>query len=198
MDQRRARLGLHGAQAPRARRPFGAQNRIVAPKRRTFSCFTFGAFSGITTHAGMPRRARRIGERGAVIARRMRDDAAPRLGVAQREHGVGRAARLERADLLQVLALEEELRAGLRVERRGSEITGVRCTCGAMRACAARIAARSGSASGPRVRRVRHQLPAAPWMFGKNRSFHESGLTLIAPTLAMKSTYFITFCGVVV
>jgi hypothetical protein len=34
---------------------FGAQKRIVAPKRRTLSCFTFAEFSGITTHAAMPR-----------------------------------------------------------------------------------------------------------------------------------------------
>ena len=32
----------------------------------------------------------------------------------------------------------------------------------------------------------------------KKRSFHESGLVLIAPVFNMKSTYFITFCGVVV
>ena len=35
----------------------GLHNRIVAPKRRTLSCFTCGALSGMTTHAGMPRRA---------------------------------------------------------------------------------------------------------------------------------------------
>ena len=34
----------------------GAQSRIVAPRRRTFSSFTFAAFSGMTTQAGMPRR----------------------------------------------------------------------------------------------------------------------------------------------
>ena len=42
------------------------------------------------------------------------------------------------------------------------------------------------------------QLPGAPWLLGKNRSFHDSALTLIEPILYMKSTYFITFCGVVV
>jgi hypothetical protein len=61
---------------------------------------------GITTHAGIPR-ARGIGERGTVVARRMRDDATPRAALVEREHGVACAARLERADLLQVLALEE-------------------------------------------------------------------------------------------
>ena len=35
----------------------GAQKRIVAPRRRTFSCLTRGAVSGITTNAGIPRRA---------------------------------------------------------------------------------------------------------------------------------------------
>ena len=34
----------------------GAHKRTVAPKRRTFACFTAEALSGITTHAGIPRR----------------------------------------------------------------------------------------------------------------------------------------------
>ena len=46
----------------------------------------------------------------------MGGDALLRLGVGQREHRVGRAARLEGADVLQVLALEEQPRIGGGVE----------------------------------------------------------------------------------
>ena len=67
---RLARGDVRRAEADRARR-----------SRRTFSCFTFAAFSGITTHAGDAALPRRVRERRAVIAGRMRDDAAPRLGV---------------------------------------------------------------------------------------------------------------------
>ena len=57
-----------------------------------------------------------------------------RIVVRQREHRVGRAARLERADLLEVLALEEEPRARPRASSERQVSTGVRCTCGAIRA----------------------------------------------------------------
>mgnify|MGYP001301363375 CR=1 FL=1 len=35
-------------------------------------------------------------------------------------------------------------------------------------------------------------------MFGKKRSFHDAGFSLIDPILDIKSMYFITLCGVVV
>src|SRR2546430_1807364 len=54
----------------------------------------------------------------------MRHDAAARLRLGQREYGVGGAARLEGAALLEVLALEVQLRAGLRIERRAREHGG--------------------------------------------------------------------------
>ena len=43
-----------------------------------------------------------------------------------------------------------------------------------------------------------HQLPCSFCALGKYISFHESGFTLIEPTLRMKSTYFIVLFGVVV
>ena len=56
MDQRRARLGLRPRRRrPRARRRWARRSGSSRRSRRTFSCFTFGAFSGITTHAAMPR-----------------------------------------------------------------------------------------------------------------------------------------------
>jgi hypothetical protein len=51
----------------------------------------------------------------------VRGHAARRRGRGEAEHGVGRAARLESADRLEVLALEEERSAGLGVERLAGE-----------------------------------------------------------------------------
>src|SRR5207248_5793131 len=56
--------------------------------------------------------------------RGMRHDAAARLRLGQREYGVGGAARLEGAALLEVLALEVQLRTDLRIERRAREHGG--------------------------------------------------------------------------
>ena len=47
----------------------------------------------------------------------MGDDAAPRFGLGQRKDRIGRAAGLERADFLEILALEPEPRADRGVER---------------------------------------------------------------------------------
>src|SRR5256886_6528243 len=54
----------------------------------------------------------------------MRHDAAARLRLGQREYGVGGAARLESAALLEVLAREVQLRTDLRIERRAREHRG--------------------------------------------------------------------------
>src|SRR5450631_2698162 len=42
---------------------------------------------------------------------------------------------------------------------------------------------------------VPRQLPAALWMSGKNRSFHDAGFFFVEPTLFMNSAYFMVFCG---
>ena len=56
MDQRRAGLARDASQAASRAATVGAHKRTVAPKRLTFACLTAGALSGITIHAGMPRR----------------------------------------------------------------------------------------------------------------------------------------------
>jgi FAD binding domain len=45
---------------------------------------------------------------------------------------------------------------------------------------------------------VGRQLPGNPCACSKNRSFHESGIRLIRPTLCMNSTNFISLAGAVV
>ncbi len=57
MDQRRAGLRLHPAHVASRAARVGAQKRIARRGARTFACLAAGAFSGITIHAGMPRRA---------------------------------------------------------------------------------------------------------------------------------------------
>ena len=52
-----------------------------------------------------------------MVAAGLRDNAAASFLFGQREDGVGGTANLERAGLLQILALEEELRSGERVDR---------------------------------------------------------------------------------
>jgi len=63
-----------------------------------------------------PAPLRCVGKCCAMIPRRMRDDAPRRCRGVEREHGVARTARLERADALQVLALEEQRRADFGVD----------------------------------------------------------------------------------
>ena len=125
----------------------------------------------------------------------MRNDAAPgRFGI-ERKDRIACAARLERADALQMLAFEEQLRADLGIDRRARHHRRAvdvradarrrlpdRCEIG-------QIQRRGGN---------RHQLPDSLCALGKNISFHDAGFTLIEPTLYMKSTYFITLFGVVV
>ena len=64
--------------------------------------------------AGMPSRARVIGDRLRVVAGRHGDDAARALGRRQRGELVERAALLERIGDLQVLVFDEDLGAGER------------------------------------------------------------------------------------
>ena len=184
MHQRRA--GLAPAPSAHAASRAGERRRAeAAPSRRSrarSSCLTVGALSGITIHAGMPRRARRIRERRAVVARRMRDDAAraPRRRTARTRRCIAPRA-LNAPTFCRFSHLKNSARPPPRRATRQVS-TGVRCTCGAIRACAARIAARStASRRARRLAVARHRLsfPAAPWTFGKNRSFHDSGFTLI-------------------
>src|SRR5262249_10356400 len=60
---------------------------------------------------------RGTGERGRVVAGRVRGDPASSLLLGERLNGVRRAAILERADALQMLGLHEDLGADPRVER---------------------------------------------------------------------------------
>ncbi len=62
---------------------------------------------------------RSVSQGSPVVPGRMRDHAARRRRLVQAQHRVGRAARLERADLLQVLALEERLEPELLIEPPG-------------------------------------------------------------------------------
>ena len=59
---------------------------------------------------------RRARERSPMIAGRMRGDTAPRGRIIEREDCVRRAARLERADLLKIFALKEQMRAARLVQ----------------------------------------------------------------------------------
>src|SRR5438067_4637440 len=132
----------------------------------------------------------------------MGDDTSHRFIVAQRKDGIGRTARLECADLLEVLALEMKSRTHRSVER----ITGHH-----RRAADVRRDARSRGSNGEEIDgdiglgshctvdgHALRQLPRRLCALEKNRSFHDSGRTLIVPTLCMKSTYFMIFCGAVV
>ena len=175
----------------------GAQKCTCAPKPSTFATLIFGR---VVRHHDVRRDAapsRRVRERRAVVAGGVRDHAARGDVVGQREHGVAGAARLERAHLLQVLALDEEARAGRVVERPAREH---RRPVHVRRDPRVRRADRGEVRQRQRVPRIgiRHQLPGRLWTLGKKRSFHESGFTLIAPTLDMKSAYFMMLCGVCV
>jgi hypothetical protein len=143
-----------------------------------------------------------IGERRTVISRRVRDDAAFRFIRGEREHRIDRAARLERPDLLQVLALERERCARFRVEARARQHRRAVDEAGDPVARRPNRSQIRECCDGARVRcdgaRRCHQLPGRLCALGKKRSFHDSGFVLIAPAFSMKLTYFITFCGVVV
>src|SRR5690349_2232775 len=132
------------AQAASRDATFGAHNRTVAPNRSTLARFTAGAFSGITTHARMPRRRAAY----ASAAPWLPDECVttPRRAVASSSENTAlqapralnapifcRCSHLKNSDAPACSSIAVQL------------ITGVRWTNGAMRACAARIASRSGS-----------------------------------------------------
>ena len=51
----------------------------------------------------------------------MRGHATPRSRIVERKHGIGRAARLERADLLKIFTFEKQRRAARRIEPRARQ-----------------------------------------------------------------------------
>jgi hypothetical protein len=56
-----------------------------------------------------------------MIARRMRRYAALRPRIVERENSVGRAARLERADLLKIFALKKQRRTARPIQQRARD-----------------------------------------------------------------------------
>ena len=129
---------------------------------------------------------RRVGERRAVIARRMRDDAACGASASASENTALQAPRALNAPIRWKFSHLKKSVAPTSASIASHVRTGVRWMCGAMRACAARIAARSGRQRLRRQRRpaLRVSCRAARGRSGKKKSFHESGFTLIAPDLA--------------
>jgi hypothetical protein len=65
-----------------------------------------------------------------MVARRVRDHAGTQVGVGARKDGVVGPARLEGAHLLQVLALEMQVRAALLVDQRVLDHGGAQHTAG--------------------------------------------------------------------
>ena len=128
----------------------------------------------------------RIGQCRAVVAGGVRDDAG-RASASVSENTAFIAPRALNAPTFWKFSHLKKSRAPVSASSERQESTGVRCTWGAIRACAARIAARSGSAGRSSLRAPLHQLPAAAWTSGKKKgSFHELGSTLIMPVFAMK------------
>jgi hypothetical protein len=68
-----------------------------------------------------PAEFRRARERSAMISRRVRRDAAQRGHVIERKDRVCRAARLERANLLKIFALEKQRRAARIIQSRACQ-----------------------------------------------------------------------------
>ncbi len=104
-----------------------------APCARVASTFERGASSGITSVALHPSRARCDRHRLRVIAGRIRHHAARQLFAGKLRDKIRRAANLERAAGLEILALEERFDAALALKPR-EVITGVRLAMGRMRA----------------------------------------------------------------
>ena len=122
MDHRRAGLALYIGTRGLACRDIGGPE--CGSSRRSAArspASPVAALSGITTHAGMPRRAPHT----RCAAPWLPDECVttPRAAtvVGSENTALRRAARLERADVLEVLALEEQPRADLRVDRRAGE-----------------------------------------------------------------------------
>src|SRR5690606_38751213 len=124
MDQGRARLGLdarRGLLARRERRLAGDHARAVALDGEPLHGRRVARHHDVRRDAALARRPR---ERLGLVAGAVRDDAAARDGLVEPRHGVGGAAELEGADLLELLALEEERAAGEAVERRAGRDGG--------------------------------------------------------------------------
>ena len=64
------------------------------------------------------------GEGGGVVARGVRRHTVCRFGIGESEDCIGCSARFKRADLLEILALEEQLRPAKRIERGAGEHRG--------------------------------------------------------------------------
>ena len=131
----------------------GAQKRIVAPSRATLAIFTRGAFSGITTHAGMPRRRAAY----ASAAPWLPDEwvTTPRAAMSGASAKTALVApRALKAPIFCRFSHLKKSRAPASPSSDDEASTGVRCTCGAIRTAAARIAARSGSRAASKTRSV--------------------------------------------
>ncbi len=89
----------------------------AAQIQRRAECLDAGDLRGVRTfrHHDVRRNGARFrGQRdgGTMISRRVRDDAALGDVIRQRPHGIARAAELERADVLEILALEYDAASG--------------------------------------------------------------------------------------
>src|SRR6185312_12146856 len=117
VDQPRAGLGDQRSRRGLARGERGCapgDPAAVALHGRALGLGTVVGHDDVGRDAAQARGAR---QRRGMVDRGMRGHAAARGLRRQGQHGIGGAARLEGADLLQVLALEEQLRAALRIER---------------------------------------------------------------------------------
>src|ERR1700680_2191603 len=134
------------AQAASRAAPVASQNRIVPPKPLTASSFTCAALDGITIHAGMPR------ERAAQASAApwLPEECVTTPRFASSAESESTALHAPRALNAGTLCRFSHLKKSLAPAASSSEpleSTGVRWMCGAMRACALRIAARSTSMS---------------------------------------------------
>src|SRR6185295_7331024 len=124
----------------------GAQYRTAAPRPCTAAFLTSAEFSGITTHAGIPRRA----AAQATAAPWLPDECVitpRRASASSSENTALHAPRaLNAPTFCRFSHLKNSFDSAAASSDRLVSI-GVRCTCGRMRACAARTAARSTAIS---------------------------------------------------
>src|SRR6185369_1322720 len=124
----------------------GAQNRTVAPRPCTAAFLISAEFSGITTHAGMPRRA----AAHATAAPWLPDECVTTPRRASALSSENTALHAPRALNAPTFCRFSHLKNSVASATTSSDrlvSTGVRCTCDRMRACAAYIAARSTAIS---------------------------------------------------
>ncbi len=124
----------------------GAQKRTVAPKPRTLATLIAGAFSGITTCAGMPRRDAAY----ASAAPWLPDECVTTPRAASAADNENTALVAPRALNAPTFCRFSHLKYSTAPAASSSDaecMTGVRWTQGAIRAAARRMASRSGSAS---------------------------------------------------